>query len=363
MKFRSLSSLAAALLASASLTACATAVNTATPTPVPYKACLASSPAGFNDGEISQDAYYGLLQAEAQYGVSTSAVELRPGDSSYQSFRAARKLVARGCNLVVVIGGVDQQLASLANGNPKVQFVEIEPRISAGAKQPLSNSNLVKIAYDTRVAFLQAGYLAASKSATGKVGVIGTAGDSVAQSEIWYFRQGVYQYAEKAGQQIQILGARQADPATWSLLPSDVSLTKLKSRTSQLLAAGADVILPVGVNGLAVSQLAQAQNALVIGSGSDWAGVDRYSSVSGTVLASVPMPFAQVVVDRVAVALGVSSAAPTLSPSVGENLLLTASLTPEGAVSFGGVGGALTQLGKDYLAGKLTVVEPPQVVY
>jgi len=362
--------LAMAVAAVVGLTGCTANIETATPTPVAFKACMVSGPDGFNDGEINQDAYYGLLQAEAQYGVSTSALQLKAGSSSYQTFRAARKLVSRGCNLVFTVAGVRGQLATLANGNPKVRFVELEPRASQSNSQQVPNGNLTDIAYDTRVAFLQAGYLAASKAASGKVAVIGSTDDSTVESEIWYFRQGVYQYAERAGKLVQILGAQQAEPATWKLLPSDVSANLLRSRTRQLIAAGADVLVPIGVNGLVVAQIAQASQKYVIGGGSDWSVSQRYSSVRDAVLASVPKPYSQAVVDQVAQSLGLQSASPAPSSSAAASgatgsswfVSLTATLTPEGKISFGGVAQALEQLASDYLTGRSTVVEPSPAV-
>ena len=358
MKLRALAIVASAFLASSVLTGCTESAVTATPTPVDFKACLVSSPAGFNDGALNQDAYYGLLQAEAQYGVSTSEIELAPGASSYQTFRAARKLVARDCNIVFTIGGFRHQLATLANGNPKVQFVELEAAALGTSAQPIQNHNLTDVNYDTRVAFLEAGYLAASKSTTGKVAVLGLAGDSLGQSEIWYFRQGVYQFAERSGHLIQILGAQQAEPSTWKLFASEPNLEALKTRTRQLIGNGADVLLPIGVNGLVVAQVAQTSGKLVIGSGSDWAKSARYASVKSSILASVAKPYAQLVVDQIAQAVGAVSPAPQQTSGSQLELSLLASLTPEGAVTYGGISETLAQLGSDYLAGKTSVVEP-----
>lgn len=361
MKLRVLGILASALLASSALSGCTETVETATPTSVAMKACMVSSPAGFNDGAVNQDAFYGLLQSEAQYGVSTSQIELESTASSYDTFRAARKLVSRGCGLVFTIGGFRHQLATLANGNPDVKFVELESAKVGASSQPVQNQNLTDINYDSRVAFLQAGYLAASKSTTGKVAVLGVAGDPVAENEIWYFRQGVYQYAEQTGHLVQILGAQQAEPASWKLFANYPEVDTLKTRTQQLITAGADVLLPVGVNGLVVAQVAQTNGKLVIGSGSDWANTARYSTVQDVILASVKEPYAQVVVDQVAQVLGTVTPSPEPTANSQRLVSLPASLTDEGSISFGGVGQALTKLGADFMAGKSSVVEPTTV--
>ena len=60
--------MALAGLAVMGTSACATEQVSASPTPVAYKACMISSREGFSDSGINAEAYYGLLQSEAQFG-------------------------------------------------------------------------------------------------------------------------------------------------------------------------------------------------------------------------------------------------------------------------------------------------------
>ncbi|MEY2945708.1 MAG: hypothetical protein RL243_460, partial [Actinomycetota bacterium] len=324
MKLRVFAALAGLTAVVLGTSGCAPSVSSATPTPVDFKACMVSSPAGFNDGGISEDAYYGLLQSRAQYGVATSALQLAVGGDSYQVIRAAKKLVSRGCNLIFAVGDRYSQLATLANGNPKVQFVELDPRPVTADTQPTPNHNLLRIVYDYRVAYLQAGYLAAALSKSGSVGIIGASGDPTVADEIWYFRQGVYQYAEKVSKLVGIVGAQGAEPSGWKLLPAGASASQLRARANQVMAAGADVILPIGVDAVPVAQVALAAKKLVIGSDSDWATQKRFEIVKDAILASVTKAVSQTVAQQVAAAMGVLSPSPTPEPAYSSVLRLEA---------------------------------------
>ena len=254
------------------------------------------------------------------------------------------------------------QLATLANGNPKIQFVELDPRPVTVDTQPTPNHNLLHIVYDYRVAYLQAGYLAAALAESGSVGVIGAAGDPTVEDEIWYFRQGVDQYAEKISKLVGIVGAQGAESSSWKLLPAGATASQLRKRATQVIAAGADVILPIGVNALPVAQVALADKKLVIGTDSDWAQQERYSIVKDAVLASVTKAVSQTVVDQVAKAMGVSAPSPSPAAAYSPVLRLDAVLTPEAGVSYRGIAADLTRLAQDYLAGNTTVVEPSSLV-
>lgn len=361
MKIRLIGALAALTLAALSAAGCAEQIDTATPTPVDYKACMISNNAGFSDGGASQTSYFGLQQAQAQFGPAISVVQLKSDSDASRTLWGAKLLVSRGCNLIFAVQDNYSALATLANGNPNVRFVEIDSSPAGGMIQPTPNQNLNHLVFDSRAAYLEAGYLAAAKSQTGKVAIIGAVGKSTSLSAIWYFRQGIHQYNEATGKVVEIVNAQQADTSSWTLMSANSLAPAVKRATRQALLAGADVLFPMGVNGLAVAQVAQENHALVIGSDSDWAAQDRYASVKTAILASVTKPLAQAVVTEVAQGMGLATATPDPTVSRTDVTNFTAVLTDEAGVSYNGVGEALKRLGESYLAGKLDVVEAPAI--
>jgi len=355
MKFRFTATIAALGLLTPALAGCAETYVSATPTPVDYKACLVSSDTGFTDGGLNQMAQYGLLQSEAQYGAGTSSVELKRGAGTAVVASAARKLVSRGCNLVLTVGAKSAAaVIPLANGNPQVRFAVLAASANTATDGSFTGDNLDLIKFDTRAAYLQAGYLAAARSVSGKVGIVGLAGDANAVTDIWYFRQGVFQYNSASGKNVAIIGAERAEPETWNLLPKGADNSLVARMTSEEIAAGADVLLPAGANGLVVCQVAALSKALVIGNDSDWTTQPRYSKVASAVLASVQKPVSAAVVAEVNRAMGGAAATKGVPTVIG----YTATLTDEGSVVWGaGISAKLGQLLLDYNAGKLSVVE------
>jgi basic membrane protein A len=353
MKLRFASAFVALSLMAGAFSGCSADKESATPTPVAFKSCLISTSAGFNDGGINQAAYFGLQQAVVQMGTSVSVLEAKT-DSAGSVTAAGKKLVSRGCNLVMAVGQYSYDgLLPLANGNPDVKFVALDFR--AGGQMLQAADNLTIEAIDTRLAYLQAGYLAAASSKQGIIGVIG-ASTPGAIDEIWYLRQGVFQYLAKHGKTTQILGADRAEPETWSLLDPATSPSKISSRAVRLISSGADVLVSVGVNGLPAAQAALAGKAVIIGDDTDWSLQSRYATVKAAILASVLKPIADAVTSSVSNAMGLS-----VDPgAVADGAAWIATLTPEADVKWPqGISGELQQLASDYAAGKLSVIDEP----
>jgi basic membrane lipoprotein Med (substrate-binding protein (PBP1-ABC) superfamily) len=167
-----------------------------------------------------------------------------------------------------------------------VTFIQLDAAGDLGA--PLQPENLVRVNFDTDVAYFQAGYLAAEKSTTKVVGVIGASNSTAAKRAIWFFRQGVSYYATESGTKVQIVGAGSPLVKSWRLIASDASPQWVKDNVAMLTTLNADVIFPAGLNGLAAAQeAAKTPGATVIGSDSDWYLQPRYESVKSVILASV----------------------------------------------------------------------------
>ena len=351
---------AVAAVAGVTLTGCSANVVAATPTPVDYKACLISTSAGFSDGAANQAAYFGLQQAMVQNGTAISVVETT-SDSAATVTRAGKKLVSRGCKLVMATGAYGQDgLVPLALGNPGVTFAtlggnNVSATLGDGSTaDPNLPKNFLAFNFDERSAYIQAGYLAAASSASGKVAVLG-ATDALSRNAIYYFRQGVYQYIEKHQTTVAIVGADRAEANTWNLIASDSSPALVQAHVRKLLAQGADVVLPVGINGFAAAQVAQELGANVVGSDSDWSKSARFATVKASVLASVVPNLA----DAVSYAVTRYQCAATGGNDCAAMLFDTSVQLQQGdsAKWPDGASDQLNQLAKDYAAGSLSVVE------
>ena len=315
--YKSIFSIAAMTLV---LTGCSSEVISATPTPVAYKACMSTSPAGVNDGGVNQSAYFGLQQAEAQFGVAISVVQAsaKPTVGLYE--RALQRLIGRGCNLIFAVGGnQNDAVYAKAAANPKTHFVLVDqpPFSVRTAMQSGDYANVQSVSFDTTVAAFQAGYLAASHTKTSTVGVIAGRGDVISQAEVWFFRQGVSYFNRfNPASQVVVIGAAD-DLSAWWTLPEAASPAKVKALVAKLLGLGADVVFPVGVNGLAAAQqVATVPGRVVIGSGSDWYLQARYETVKPVILSSVHKVVSSEVASLVGSQLSMVSASPQSSTAV-----------------------------------------------
>jgi len=350
--------LATALLASG----CSTNIVSATPTPVDYKACMSVSPAGLADGGLNQNAYFGLQQAAVQYGVGISATEAGATQSVGDYQRRIDRLIKRGCNLIFAVGG-NQNAAvySKARTHTNIRFVLVDqaPYIIHTLMRVGDYNNVTALNYDSAIASFQAGFLAASHSTSKVVGVISGTDDRVAQTEVWYFMQGVehYNLANPAAE-VLVVGASGSNPATWWNLAESASPKSVKQSVGHLLTLGADVVFPVGVNGLAATQeVALKPGAVVIGTDSDWYTEARYATVKNMVLASIHKMVASDIANLVGkyFAQSQSSASPTSNANE-VTIAGLVKLTPQHAIDYGsGVQGQLDDLAQQISAGQILV--------
>jgi basic membrane protein A and related proteins len=309
------------------LAGCAPEVVSATPTPVDYKACMLSSVGGFSDGGINQAAYFGLQQAKVEFGVQISQAETAATDSPAKIQSLINKLVSRKCNTVFGIGiYAGTALLNAAQLNPDVNFVQLDAR--GELQVPVQPENLTRIAFDTDSAYFQAGYLAAEKSQKHIVGVLGASDSVAAKRAIWYFRQGVNYYAADSGVKVELLGAESTTVSSWKLISSAASGQWVKDNVGALTALGADVILPIGIDGLAAAQeAAKTSGVSVIGSDSDWFKQPKFESVKSVILASVQ----KLIGEQVLNAIGANAPGAQISPSPSPTAIGAAAAAGDGS--------------------------------
>jgi basic membrane protein A len=257
--FRSLSTVAAvAMLA----TACSAAPDTAstedpspdttapteastTDTPAALRACQVTDTGGVDDRSFNQTAYDGILQAESELGVDGAVLE-STSDADYAPNIA--QFISDGCDIIVTVGFLlDGATQDAAKANPDQDFAIIDVDF---AEFDADGSYVGDIVYDNvrelnfatdQAAFL-AGYVAAATSETGKVGTYG--GIPIPPVTIFMngFLAGVRYHNQETGSSVEVLGW---DGTDGSFTGNFESQDDGRNLTDQLIASGADVIMPV----------------------------------------------------------------------------------------------------------------------
>lgn len=225
-----------------------------------YKACLITDAGSASDGSPAQQAISGLDRAQRELGIETNSVT---ADSAADYPRVLQSLVDAQCSIVVALGsGMADSVEAAAKTNTDVQFALVD------ATPNTAPPNLRPVLFSTHESSFLAGYLAAARSASGKVGVFGALSVPAVTIYMDGFVQGVDYYNQAKGAQVQALG--------WDLAAQDGTFVRSDAAPYQdqaagrvaaeaLTAQGADVIMAVaGDSGTGALQLAADTGTLKV---------------------------------------------------------------------------------------------------
>lgn len=247
------------------LVGCATPPEPATPTteaaPEPvasYKACLITDAEEFVEGSPITEAISGLDRAQRELGIETNHVTAAlPTDYA----RVLQSLVDASCDMIVGLGApMADAIEAAAKTNPGVQFALVD------ATPNSAPANLRPVLFSVHESGFLAGYLAASQTATGKVGAFGSLNMPAVSIYLDGFVQGVEHYNQTMAGQVEALG--------WSLEAQDGTFVRSdkspyddpdagRAAAQSLVDGGADVILAVAAHsGVGALELAK-QDATV----------------------------------------------------------------------------------------------------
>ena len=267
--------LAGALIGAAALTlsACAQAPGTDTPSAAPsgstsasasgggFKACMVSDSGGFDDKGFNQTSYKGMTDAKTELGIETGEVESQTAADFAKNIQS---MVDAKCNIIVTVGFLlsDDTLAA-AKKNTDIKFAIVDnndPKTYPAAK------NLKPLVFNTAQSSFMAGYLAAGMTKTKKVGTFGGAKIPTVTIFMDGFSQGVDHYNKVKGGSVQVLGW-DAAKQDGQFIPGDKPFDDQGGgeRTAKgLISQGADIIMPVaGPSGLGALQAAKASGGKV----------------------------------------------------------------------------------------------------
>jgi len=282
MRKRTFKGLAIGLVAVVGLAACGGSDDTATedteavteettaePTGL---ACQVTDVGGVDDKGFNQAAYEGLLQAQAELGVTAEYLESQSDadyDPNLQSF------VDKGCDVIITVGFLlADATKKFAEANPDVAFAIVDSGTSAANVQGLTFAA-------NEGAFLT-GYLSAAMSETGVVGTYG--GINIPPVTVWMqgFALGVKYYNEQKGADVKVLGW-DIDKQDGTFAGNFESLDDGRNIAKTMYDEGADIIFtvagPVGLGSAAFAQETDGKLRII--------GVDKDMAISDAENANV----------------------------------------------------------------------------
>jgi basic membrane protein A len=259
--------------------------------PVPVRVCQVTDTAGIDDRSFNATVWQGIERAESEFGIEGMFLEAEQETDYTRNITA---FVDAGCDLIVPVGFLlEESTRVAAEAYPDQSFAVVDVIFDP----PFDN--VLNLWYAVEQATFQAGYLAASVSQTGKVGIYGGMQFRSLEYFLDGFWLGVQYYNETHGTDVQVVGW---DPQTRTGLFAGnfESTDDGRSLGEFLLDEGVDVIMPVaGQVGLGTAAAIQARgSAYLIGVDTDWCiSVPDYC---GIILTSVLKNMDQSVYDATA---------------------------------------------------------------
>ncbi len=247
-----------------------------------FLGCMVSDAGGFNDQSFNESGFKGLQAAEETLGIQTKTAESKD-EAAYTP--NLDSLVSAGCNQIITVGFLlADATAKSADANPDTNFALVD----STTEEP--KDNVKPLLFDTAQAAYLSGYAAAAVSETGTVATWG--GVKIPPVTIFMdgFAEGVKKFNEDKGADVKVLG--------WDEAAQDGQFTgdfddvaKGQNTTNNLIAAGADVILPVagpvGTGALAAAKAANANGGAVKVIWVDADGYDAQPDYRDLILTSV----------------------------------------------------------------------------
>lgn len=201
-----------------------------------YTGCIVSDSGGFDDQSFNESSYRGLKNAEKDLGIKMQEAESKSNADFATNLQG---MMNNNCDLTVTIGFLlGDATKKAAEENPDKHFAIVDFQYDEPIK------NIKPMIYDTAQAAYLAGYAAAASSETGTVATFG--GIKIPTVTIFMdgFADGVAKFNEDKGKDVKLLG--------WNKEKQDGTFTgdfekqdKGKQVTSNFIASGADVIMPV----------------------------------------------------------------------------------------------------------------------
>lgn len=255
-----------------------------------YTECGVSDEGSWTDKSFNESVMDGLMKAKDEFGVDLKSAE---SNSSEDFAPNLDSMIAAKCDVIFAVGfNLVDAVNAAAEANPDNHFVTIDGW-SNGA------TNLKPVGYNMAESSYLAGYAAASYSTTKVVGVYGGLQIGAVTAFMDGFYYGAKAFEAETGTPVTVLGwdaTTQQGDFIGGFAPNDPAG---KTIAAGQIAAGADVLLPVGGDqfGALSEAISEAGvDAKMIGVDKNWSLLDEYK---GKMLTSIEKRMTQAVYDIV----------------------------------------------------------------
>lgn len=231
---------------------------------------------GVDDKSFNETSYNGLKNAKESGAISEHKVAESNAAADYEPNIAS--MVAEDCGLIVTVGfNLADATKGAAEKNTAEKFAIVDFLYSDPKTfEPVEIDNVKSLVFNTHEAAFLAGYLAAGYSKSGKVATWG--GMKIPTVTIFMdgFADGVEHYNKEKGKDVKVLGWDKAKQ-DGQFVGDFSNATVAKNLSENLLADGADVIMPVAgpIGESAAVAAKDAGDVSVI-----WVDTDGYESLS-----------------------------------------------------------------------------------
>ncbi len=239
-------------------------------------ACMITDTGGVDDRSFNQTSYEGMTQAETDFGVEAKLLE---SGSETDFGPNINTFLGDDCALIVTVGFLlGDATATAAQENPDQNFAIVDvDYFDAEAGEDITYDNVRELTFATDQAAFLAGYLAAGMTETGTVGTYG--GIPIPSVTIFMdgFLAGVLHHNAEKGTDVNVLGW-DGNPDSGTFTGNFESQDDGRNVTDQMLAEGADIIMPVagpvGLGSAAALRESSGDDMLV------WVDTDGYESAA-----------------------------------------------------------------------------------
>ncbi len=252
--------------------------ETAAGAEVSGKSCMITDTGGVDDRSFNQTSWEGLQEGQDEFGLeatlleSTAEPDFEPNMNTF---------LEDDCDLIVTVGfALGDTTRSAAEANPDQLFAIVDNDFAdfdadGNFVADVEYENVRELTFATDQAAFLAGYLAAGMTETGTVGTYGGIAFPTVTIFMDGFLAGVRHHNAENGTDVNVLGW---DGENGQFTGNFESQDDGRNVTDQMLAEGADIIMPVagpvGLGSAAALQESAADDMLI------WVDSDGYESAA-----------------------------------------------------------------------------------
>ncbi len=241
-----------------------------------FSVCHESDGPQIRDRSFNQNADAGLIRAEKELNITATRRNAVTADD-YRSI--VQGFVKQGCDLIVSNGmRTEPEVRIAAKEDRSQNFSVLDATLHDDSDQPRSSdSNVEEITFATGQAAFLAGYLAAGVTKTGVIGTYGGLQISTVTAFMDGLSAGIKKYNEDHSTSVKLLGW---DGSNGSFVGNFTDRVAGQTITRQFIAAGADIIMPLG-GGASLGTVAEFREKQYADRSIIWADVDGCTTLPG----------------------------------------------------------------------------------